>query len=171
MSGDISQTKRHKQNNNSVQDASTLNHKLSMPHVKPTIFSGKTTRDEASNAHFLYVLSKIKPDILITLTKRQIEGIRQAVAEKHPVDYRFSFPLWFIKMYIVVAIGRDRRSSTVLKEKHRRVFSYLCGVLGGVYALLCLMAPVMLILLYLLKTWLNIDYFENFHLTWIFEDW
>jgi hypothetical protein len=159
------------QNDDSLKHEHTPFSNHAIQHVKPNVKTRKCRREEANNAHFLYVVSKIKSEILITLTTKQLEGIREALAQKHPVDYRFSLPLWFIKMYIVVAIGRDRRSSTVLKEKHRRVFSYLCGVLGGIYALLCLMAPLMLILLYLLKAWLNIDYFEHFHLSWVLEDW
>jgi hypothetical protein len=171
MSEDVQQVKGNKQNSKNENLVEPMLLSRSIHFIKPTMQSSISRREDASRAHFLYVLSKITPDILVSLTQRQIEGFRLALAEKHPVDYRFSLPLWFIKMYIVVSIGRDRRSSTVLKEKHRRVFSYLCGVLGGIYALLCMLAPLIFILLYLAKSWLDIDYFESFHLSVLFEDW
>ncbi|WP_394139195.1 hypothetical protein [Vibrio chagasii] len=100
-----------------------------------------------------------------SLSEEQRQAIEKAVNQvglvaKHSVDIRISFP-WFGKRYYVVLLGgRDRR--TAERQGESKWIVYATTVLlttfvlaGGILALLAL---------YLLKSALGIDLFENFSL-------
>lgn len=116
-----------------------------------------------------HVMSRIDEDVFKTLNLVQLEAIKEAISanapfKRHPIDVRFPIPLFFITFYLVLLIGKDRRSSTRSSEQQRVKGLQTMGWLGVVYFSLCAFLPIVLILLYLLKSFLGIDIFEDKHL-------
>ena len=100
-----------------------------------------------------------------SLSEEQKQAIEKAVNQvglvaKHSVDIRKSFP-WFGKRYYVVVLsGRDRRAAARQGESKWIVYATTALITtfvlaGGVLVFLAL---------YLLKSALGIDLFENFSL-------
>ena len=114
------------------------------------------------------VLSRVPEETARTLDPRQWEGLRTALRRsaprRHAVDVRFVLPLYFIRLYCVLILGRDRRGRVerVLGERRRRASRFaVAAVLAVVVVAL---ASVVFVLLYMLKSAAGIDIFPDFHL-------
>ncbi|MEW6751573.1 MAG: hypothetical protein AB1505_11440 [Candidatus Latescibacterota bacterium] len=120
------------------------------------------------------VVAHIDPDVLETLSADQLAAIRAAVRTarplgRHGVDIRVLVPLYFSRYYLVLQAGRDRRSATRRVEERRQRGAALVG--GGL-ALATVLSPLVLVGLlglYLAKSALGIDLFEDWHLVDLFR--
>ena len=79
----------------------------------------------SSSAFTYHVLSKVDPQIMESLTQNQLKAIHDAIAaqailSRHPFDVRGTIPLFFIRYYFVVLMGRDMRPKTRVREHYRR---------------------------------------------------
>ena len=107
--------------------------------------------------------AELDRDIAQALTAEQKAAVEKAVlavalASRHPVDIRRSFPFFGKRFYLVFLLGRD------LRQCHREE-STLMTVL---FAMLLLFAVLfvtccVLLTLYMIKSALGIDVFQNFH--------
>ncbi len=125
--------------------------------------------DEHTDAFTHAVYEKIDRDVRATFTPRQVAAIENAIRaskpfQKHPVDIRGVIPCIFARFYFVFLVGRDRRSPTRNKEQNRMLRAGTSAAMFSVYLLLCAVAPILLLLLYGLKTLLGIDVFADQHL-------
>ena len=105
-----------------------------------------------------------------TFTPKQVHAIETAIRankpyQKHPFDLRGTLPLFFIRLYFVVLMGRDKRQPTRQKEAARRRGAVLGSALLSIYVLACMLIPVALLAIYLLKSILGIDLVAGIHLT------
>ncbi len=126
--------------------------------------------DQHTDAFTHHVYQSIDADVRATLTPRQVDAIEKAIRankpyQKHPIDLRGTFPLFFLKLYFVILIGRDRRLPTRNKEAARRRNAVLGSALMSVYVMISLLLPVALVLLYLVKSIAGIDLIEGMHLS------
>lgn len=116
-----------------------------------------------------HVYNQIDPSVRATFTPSQVTAIENAIRasrpyQKHPVDLRGTFPLYFIRIYFVLLIGRDKRTQTRNKEEKRRKKTAIGSALISFYILISMLIPVFLFLLYLIKTLLGVDFFPDAHL-------
>ncbi len=123
-----------------------------------------------------YILNTIDLNVLKSLSPDQLSAIEDAtracqLREKHPIDIRGTINLLFIKFYYALLIGRDRRLSEQQIEGERREKVTLLGnVIYAIYVLLGITGAVMvviwliLMLLYILKIGLGIDFFPGEHM-------
>lgn len=121
-----------------------------------------------------HVYESIDPRVRETFTPSQVHAIETAIRankpyQKHPVDLRGVIPLFFIRFYFVLLMGRDRRLPTRNKEDKRRKKASLTSAMLSVYTLACMLLPIGLGLLYLIKSALGIDLFEGVHLSDVFS--
>lgn len=126
--------------------------------------------DHHTDAFTYHVYQSIDAEVRATLTPRQVHAIETAIRankpyQKHPFDLRGVLPLFFIRLYFVILIGRDKRSPTRNKEAKRRKQTVLGSTLLSAYILLCMLIPVVFLLLYLFKSALGINLLENSHLS------
>jgi len=129
--------------------------------------------DQYTDPFTYHVYNQIDPNVRSTLTPTQVTAIENAIRagrpyQRHPVDLRGTFPLYFIRFYFVILIGRDKRTQTRNKEDRRRQKAVLLSALLSIYMLLSLLAPVIFLGLYLLKSLAGIDIFPAFHLKDLF---
>ena len=82
----------------------------------------------------------------------------------HILDRRGRLPLYFISFYYVFLFGRDRRASQRRKEHARRFGAEVLGNTVFVMVVLSPFAVLLLVVLYLVKMYLGIDLFPDFHL-------
>lgn len=125
--------------------------------------------DAHTDAFTLHVYNSIDEDIRNTFTPRQVHAIETAIRankpyQKHPFDVRGVIPLYFLKLYFVVLMGRDKRSATKNREAKRRVRTAISSALLSFYLLSCMLIPVLLMLLYLIKSFAGIDLLPTIHL-------
>ena len=73
-------------------------------------------------------------------------------------------PLFFMRLYFVILIGRDKRKPIRDKEAFRRHQTALGSAVLSVYVMLCMLLPVAFIVLYVLKSLIGIDLIEGVHL-------
>ncbi|WGO98771.1 hypothetical protein QFX18_01685 [Saccharophagus degradans] len=121
------------------------------------------------DAYTQHVMSRIDPDVFKTLNIVQLEAIRTAISanapfRQHSIDLRGTIPLYFSKLYFVFLIGKDRRSDTRNKENMRIKASKGISFVMFLYTLLAVLTPIILIILYGLKTLAGIDIFPDSHL-------
>ena len=122
------------------------------------------------DAYTQHIMSNIPPEVFSTLNIVQIQAIESAISSnapfrKHPVDLRGRLSFFFIRFYFVILVGRDRRNSSRNKEDARRAKAKSLSLATFLYALICMVAPVMFLTFYLLKTFLGIDIFPDHHLS------
>jgi len=116
-----------------------------------------------------HVYQSIDADVRATLTPRQVHAIETAIRankpfQKHPVDLRGTFPLFFMRLYFVILMGRDKREPTKNKEANRRKRAALSSAVLSVYILICMFIPIGFLALYILKSFIGIDLIEGVHL-------
>ncbi|MBA8196843.1 hypothetical protein HVZ23_03220 [Citrobacter freundii] len=97
------------------------------------------------------------------LTTEQKDGVEKAVlaitlGSRHQVDIRRSFPFFGRRFYLVFLFGRD------LRHWHRRE-STLSNILIALLLLFVVLFVTccVLLTLYMIKSALGIDVFQNFH--------
>ncbi len=146
---------------------------MSLKHDVPA--SGVTTstgslRTQASEAYLDQILNQVDRHTTTGLTNDQRQQIKtileqSSLLERHPIDVRLSIPLFFMKFYLVLFIGRDKREVTQIKEATRAFLGKVLGRLFIVYLSLCIFLPVIFFALYIIKSWLGIDIFPDHHLS------
>jgi len=125
--------------------------------------------DQYTDAFTHHVYQSIDSDVRATLTPRQVHAIETAIRankpfQKHPVDLRGTFPLFFMRLYFVILMGRDKREPTKNKEANRRKRAALSSAVLSVYILICMFIPIGFLALYILKSFIGIDLIEGVHL-------
>jgi hypothetical protein len=120
-----------------------------------------------------YTMSRLDPVTRSSLTDQQYNAIRDVLVassadKRHSVDIRVTLPLFFVRYYLVIVAGRDRRRLTRIEELKR---SHLGNLpLGASLSLIVITLTVALFwllllgALYMLKRELGIDLFSDFHL-------
>lgn len=122
------------------------------------------------DAYTQHVMSNIPKDVFRTLNVLQLHAIEEAISknapyQNHPVDMRGTLSLFFARFYFVILIGRDRRSYSRNKEMSRRQKASSLSWAVMIYSSICIIAPVIFLLLYIIKSWLGIDIFPDHHLS------
>ncbi|MGF1546360.1 MAG: hypothetical protein ACFCUG_03425 [Thiotrichales bacterium] len=106
------------------------------------------------------LLTRMTPDVAASFTAPQIASLRAALAgastRKHPIDLRFTLPIWRWRFFVVLLVGRDRRILT-----RRQEFVFRLTELGALFGFLLFSTLMGLLVLYLVKSWLGIDVFPN----------
>ncbi len=126
--------------------------------------------DDHTDAFTLHVYNSISDSVRATLTPAQTHAIETAIRankpyQKHPIDLRGAFPLFFARFYFVFLMGRDRRQPVKEKEAARRKSTAFGSALVSLYLLACMLLPVVGLALYAIKSFLGIDLFESMHLS------
>lgn len=118
--------------------------------------------DPSMDTFTRFVLKRIDPDIIESLTEEQFAAIHKAVKAatpigKHPVHLRGVIPLYFARYYFVLLMGRDRRQAARQKDAiHRKEMDLVGTILFWFFMLV----PLLVLLawgLYELKVFLGID--------------
>lgn len=78
---------------------------------------------------------------------------------------KVAIPLFFIQYHIYIHCLRDRSQPRQLKERARRWLVKLTGKVFLFYLAACIFLPFILFGLYLIKSWLGIDLFSEYHLS------
>ena len=125
--------------------------------------------DHHSDPFTHHVYESIDAKIRATFTPRQVYAIETAIRankpyQKHPVDVRGTVPLFFLRLYFVILLGRDKRQPTRDKESRRRKHTAIGSALLSVYVLISMLLPISFLILYAMKTVLGIDLIEGVHL-------
>lgn len=125
--------------------------------------------DQYSDPFTHHVYESIDPNVRATFTPRQVHAIETAIRankpyQKHPVDLRGAFPLFFFRVYFVLLMGRDKRQPTRDKEAKRRHKAVIGSAILSLYVVVCMLIPVGIALLYVLKSFIGIDLIEGLHL-------
>ncbi|MFH0964480.1 MAG: hypothetical protein V2A58_10775 [Planctomycetota bacterium] len=116
------------------------------------------------------VLAHVSPDVASTLTRAQWDGLRDALERsrsrsRHAIDLRFVIPLYFLRVYFVLILGKDRRRAVrgILVERRRRATrAAIALVLAFLFVFL---AGLLFLSLYVLKSAAGINIFPRFHLS------
>jgi len=124
-----------------------------------------SSRDAYTHA----VIKRISPNIRASLTATQLSAIEAAVRggsprKEHPVDVRLCIPLFFVRYYFVLLVGRDRRLGTKRSEAKRRHNMSISGILLFLILGLSPIILLIILILYVLKSALGIDLLPGFHL-------
>jgi len=115
------------------------------------------------------VLQHLDPEVLRSLTPGQVEAFVAAIAaekraRRHRLDLRLSIPLIFRRYYVVLLAGRDVRRATRQSEAERRRHGALAGGLFLIgLALVLLLGPLLLYILYEMKCGLDINFLPDKH--------
>ena len=126
------------------------------------------TRERAVELFLKSFLSRITPEIMASFSETQIQAIHNAVRlampfKKHPVDVRGLIPVFFMRFYFVLLMGRDRRTQTRELEASR---GRKASLLVNIIFILIAASPLILILiivLYILKSVMGFDLNPNIH--------
>ncbi|MFK5891696.1 MAG: hypothetical protein QM504_00575 [Pseudomonadota bacterium] len=124
---------------------------------------------ESSQAFTHFVINQIKPEVIRSLTKKQLQEIKSAISastplKRHSIDIRGVLPLFFTRLYFVLMIGRDKRHKSIKIELMRRRDS---DILANILFFIVFLIPIFFLLflaLYFLKSELGIDFFSDEHL-------
>lgn len=119
------------------------------------------------------IIQEIPKSIRNSFTDDQMNAIENALLQhqnkaRHLLDTRFTLPLFFTRLYIVVFIGKDKRTHYKKSMIERRRKGSLFSKLAFSLLLLINTGAVLLLLIlfssYLAKTILGIDLFPDQHL-------
>ena len=97
------------------------------------------------------------------LTPEQKEGVENAIlastlASRHQIDIRRSFPFFSTRYYLVVLFGRDLRRQHRQESTLSRMLLTFLLLIAVLFVTCCV-----LLTLYMIKSALGIDVFQNFH--------
>lgn len=114
------------------------------------------------------VLRQLGEETLATFTEEQRRRLERALVacrplQGHPIDIRGVLPLFFLRFYYVVLLGRDRRRGTARTEHERR---RAAGFVTDAIFVLCLLWQGLVVVglgLYLLKSAIGIDLLKDRH--------
>jgi hypothetical protein len=116
-----------------------------------------------------FVMARIPDEVRKSLDAEQYEAIRKAIFQSRPgqghaVDLRFTVPLGFMRGYVVLQIGRDkRRGSRRDMRGNRSLLSRAFDRFAALILMYCVAASV-LVSLYAVKSLLGINLFADRHL-------
>jgi len=116
-----------------------------------------------------FVMARIPDDVRQSLSAEQYEAIRKAIflsrpGQGHSVDVRFTVPLGFMRGYVVLQMGRDKRRGSRRDMRGKRsLLSRVFDRFAALILLYCLTASV-LVTLYALKSMLGINLLADHHL-------
>ncbi len=111
------------------------------------------------------LLDRMPPEVASSFTEEQLAHLHSALGarswKKHSVDIRSTFPVPFIKrrIYFVLLMGRNRRELT-RREKQLSAITFALFIAAFIGA----STLFGLLVLYLIKSALGINIFENFSL-------
>lgn len=121
-------------------------------------------------------LARLDPSVAESLTQKQLEAIKnllKAIPQPSPklVDLRFTVDLIFSRFYIVLFVGKDRRSKkrAYFQNKLVRIGNFIAAVILLLGVNLVISASVILVA-YLLKSAIGIDIFAHQHLSDVVKD-
>ena len=97
------------------------------------------------------------------LTPEQKEGVENAIlastlASRHQIDIRRSFPFFSKRYYLVFWFGRDLRRQHRQESTLSRMLLTFLLLIAVLFVTCCI-----LLTLYMIKSALGIDVFQNFH--------
>ncbi|WP_213133466.1 hypothetical protein [Citrobacter sp. FP75] len=97
------------------------------------------------------------------LTPEQKEGVENAIlastlASRHQIDIRRSFPFFGKRFYLVFLFGRDLRRQHRQESTLSRILLTFLLLFAVLFVTCCV-----LLTLYMIKSALGIDVFQNFH--------
>ncbi|MFT5224897.1 MAG: hypothetical protein ACI8XX_000644 [Polaribacter sp.] len=121
-----------------------------------------------------FTLSRVRKNVLESLTDEQYDAIRSALItenkqERHSIDIRLWLPLFLNGYYLVLLVGRDRRSSSFRLEGSR--FSSIPKPLRSTirilfsFLVLLVVFSVAFMMLYKIKNLMGINILSDFHLS------
>lgn len=131
------------------------------------------SRDSSARIFAEYVYSRIPTDVRNTFTESQKSAIRDALMGqhescRHEFDLRLTIPLFFRKYYFVFLGGRDKRANSLrveLARLNRLPRGFVRSIYLGVVSIGLLIFFIVLAgLMYMLKSFIGIDLFSDFHL-------
>ncbi|MBF0225109.1 MAG: hypothetical protein HQK76_06610 [Desulfobacterales bacterium] len=106
------------------------------------------------------VLKNIDPEIFKTFSPIQISEIKKAIyphvskkKKKHAVDVRGTIPLIFIRLYFVILVGIDQRSSSMKIKADRRLKPSIIGNIIFLIFFLIFMAGFAFIFVNIYNKW------------------
>jgi hypothetical protein len=121
-----------------------------------------------------FTLSRVSKNVRDSLTDEQYDAIRSAlIAEnkqaRHSIDIRLRLPLFLRSYYLVLFVGRDRRSSSFRLEGSRlssipKPLRSTIHILFSLFVLLVLFS-VPFMMLYKIKNLMGINISSDFHLS------
>lgn len=139
--------------------------------------------NNAESIYAEYILSRIPQHIRENFSADEANEIRKALVadvgiRRSAVKFRAVLPFFFRRYYLVVLFGRDRRSHTLDRESARNRMvpaplrtAFYAAILGFTITGFSVLAFSGL---YILKNFLEIDFFPNYHLrdfVNVFIDW
>ena len=107
--------------------------------------------------------AQLDPQISEELTPEQKAGVEKAVlaitlGARHKVDIRRSFPFFGKRFYLVFLLGRDLRQQHRQESTLSRILLTFLLLIAVLFVTCCI-----LLTLYMIKSALGIDVFQNFH--------
>ncbi|MEC7690495.1 MAG: 3-phosphoshikimate 1-carboxyvinyltransferase [Pseudomonadota bacterium] len=109
------------------------------------------------------LLSKMPPDVAASFSEEQLIAMNKAIGgrswARHKLDVRGTINIWRTSFYFVVLAGKNRRELSRLEQQVGRATMALMFALFITFSVLS-----GLLILYLIKSALGINLFENFSL-------
>jgi uncharacterized membrane protein YidH (DUF202 family) len=114
-------------------------------------------------------MRRVPDEVRAALTVEQLQAIRQAVfdsrpGQNHSIDIRVTLPLFFVRYYLILQSGRDRRSATRNAEDRRRRAANQLFDWTVIAVVLFNVIQVVFLILYFIKSFLGINLFPHDHL-------
>ena len=125
----------------------------------------RSTSQTANDPAVKSLLDRMPPEVAESFTEEQLAHLHSALGarswKKHSVDIRSTFPVPFIRrrIYFVLLMGRNRRDLT-RREKQLSAITFALFIAAFIGA----STLFGLLVLYLLKSALGINLFDNFSL-------
>lgn len=108
------------------------------------------------------VVDEVPTHVRATMTEDQLKAVRSAAKKRHALDVRFTLPLGFTQLYLVVLVGKDTRRETIEVQNERRANTRIHATTGAIAVIAALAVVVAAVVLYVLKSKAGIDLFP-FH--------
>lgn len=112
------------------------------------------------------VVRDVPPRVRATMTEEQIKAVRSAVERsatkrRHAIDVRFVLPLLFTQIYVVLLVGKDTRTATLLDQEERRARAgfHVSAVAIAIASAIAIAAAFAA--LYVMKSSLGLDLFDG----------
>jgi hypothetical protein len=116
-----------------------------------------------------FVMARIPDDVRQSLSAEQYQAVRKAIFQSRPgqghaVDLRFTVPLGIMRWYVVLQMGRDRRSKRRSDMRGKRSLTARVIDRVALLAILYCLTVTLLFTLYVIKSLLGINLFVDRHL-------
>ncbi len=120
-----------------------------------------TIEDYRDDDQMKELLRRMPDEVVASFSLAQLHGLKAAIATrqwgKHRIDIRGSVPVWRHRYYFAMFAGRNRREMTAEEKAIDNAFALLVFS-----AFLSFCAVCGLVTLYLIKSALGIDIFDNY---------